>query len=205
MSKPLRFIPILLLSGGCASAPAPLEAQAPPAEGARESVMVPPGFGTLRQDEVTIQLRSDALLIKVTPLDEALIRLLAPDTYQRLHALATSRRPEAARETGAEAPVLFLVSFFSYQPDVSFQPEDLQLQHRGRILRADAILPVTAGFGRQRLAQQENQSAIYAFDAEIDHAQPITVRYGFQQTDQWTSILPVLEVERAKVRARAGG
>jgi hypothetical protein len=113
-----------------------------------------------------------------------------------------SRRAEGAREANAEAPQLFLVSFFSYQPEVAFQPEDLQVTYQGRIMRAAAILPVTGGFGRQRLAQQVSQSAIYAFDERIDYAQPFVVRYGFDQSDEWLRILPKLEVERAKVRAR---
>jgi len=44
---------------------------------------------------------------------------------------------------GVAAPQLFLVSFFSYEPDVSFQPEDLQLSYQGRLLRPLAIVPVT--------------------------------------------------------------
>ena len=90
----------------------------------------------------------------------------------------------------------------SYEQDVAFIPEDLQLTHQGRLMRATRVLPVTGGFGRQRLAQQENQSAIYVFDERIDYEQPITVRYGLLESGEWTQIVPKLEVERAKVRAR---
>ncbi len=200
---------MVVLLAGCATGSVPPAQDASPREGGEamqekraETDLVAPGYGTLRQDAFTVSLRSGALLIKATPLDEGVIRLLAPDTYDRLHALADSRRAEAAREARAEAPHLFLVSFFSYQPDVAFQPEDLQITYQGRIMRAAAILPVTGGFGRQRLAQQESQSAIYAFDERIDYAQPFVVRYGFDQSDEWLRILPKLEVERAKVRAR---
>src|SRR4051794_4908289 len=48
---------------------------------------VPIGFGSMKQDEVTLAIRTGALLVKVTPLQENIIRLLAPDTYRRLHAL----------------------------------------------------------------------------------------------------------------------
>lgn len=203
MSRMLALAAGVAAVAGCASAPADAGAQAQPTGGAaQQPSLIPAGLGTLRQDEVTVQIRSGALLIKATPLDEGVIRLLAPDTYDRLHALADSRRAEAARQANAETPELFLVSFFSYQPDVAFQPEDLQITYQGRIMRAAAILPVTGGFGRQRLAQQESQSAIYAFDERIDYAQPFVVRYGFDQSDEWLRILPKLEVERAKVRAR---
>ena len=162
--------------------------------------LVPAGYGTLRQDEFTVVLRSGSLLVKVTPLAEAVIRLAAPDTYERLHALAESRRPAA----GSGPVELFLVSFFSYQPDVPFQPEDLQLLHQGRLLRAESVIPLTPGWGRQRLAQQETQSAVYVFSAGIDYELPLVVRYGFEQSDEWARIIQRLEVERAKVRARAG-
>lgn len=54
----------------------------------RQEALVPAGFGTLKQDQFTVSLRSGPLLLKVTPLDESVIRLSAPDTYQKLHSLA---------------------------------------------------------------------------------------------------------------------
>ncbi|MGH7465494.1 MAG: hypothetical protein ACREK1_09990, partial [Longimicrobiales bacterium] len=57
-------------------------------------------------------------------------------------------------------------------------------------------------WGRQRLDQQETQTAIYAFDAEIDFAQVLTVRYGAQQSDEWRQILVKLENERGRIRSR---
>src|SRR5690606_14581276 len=142
------------------------------------------------------------LLIKVTPLTESVIRLAAPDTYDRLHALAESRRSEAAAATLGVEPELFLVSFFSYEPNVEFQPEDLQLVQRGRLLRARTVLPVTPGWGKQRLQQQETQIAVYAFGEPIDYEQLLVVRYGLEESGGWDRIIRVLEVERAKVRAR---
>jgi hypothetical protein len=201
MRSRIALPPVVFAVLGCASAPESAQAQSSPPQQAQ---LVPAGLGTLRQDEVTISLRDGPLLIKVTPLTEAVIRLLAPDTYDRLHALAASRQAEAGRASSMDDPELFLVSFFSYQPDIAFTPEDLQLTYQGRILRPAAVLPVTGGWGRQRLAQQENQSAIYAFDQTIDYNQPFTVRYGAGQSDEWVRIVPKLEVERSKVRARAG-
>ncbi len=174
-------------------------AKAPPQAGA----LVPPGFGTLKQDAFTVSLRSGSLLVKVTPLTESVIRLAAPDTYTRLHALAESVRAEAARRVPGGTLQLFLVSLFSYQPDVPFQPEDLQLVATGRTLRPAAILPRTAGWGKQRLGQQEAQAAVYVFDGAIDYGQPLTVRNGMDQSDAWSDIIPVLDEERGKVVARA--
>lgn len=169
--------------------------------GADTRTLVPTGYGTLRQDDATVSIRSGPVLVKVTPLDEGIIRLLAPDTYTRLNALRESRRAEAeaASMRGVD---LFLVSFFSYQPDVVFQPEDVQLLHQSRSLRPAAILPVTGGWGRQRLAQQETQTALYAFEQPVDYEQAITVRYGSVESDEWRQVIARLETERAKVLSR---
>jgi len=203
----LAFLAACASPGGEApAAPVPGAARAPVRAQAEQQApqdLVPPGFGTLRQDEFTMSLRSGALLVKVTPLAEEVIRLAAPDTYQRLHALAESRREAAAAASFGDAPALFLVAFFSYEPDVTFQPEDVQLTHQGRLLRPVTILPVTPGWGKQRLQQQETQSAIYAFESGIDYKLPLVLRYGMEETDVWARILEQLEVERAKVRSRA--
>ena len=163
---------------------------------------VQPGFGTLKQDEFTLGIRSGALLVKVTPLDESVIRLAAPDTYARLHALAESRRAQAEQRTGSKAPELFMVSFFSYQPDVTFQPEDLQLDYNGKLLRPAAILPITPNWGANRMGQQEMSAAVYAFTDVIDFEQPLTAKYGMDQNDSWSKIVPVLQVERNKILSK---
>lgn len=193
----------IVASAACASGPGtPATAQTPPASGntsARDTL--PIGFGTLKQDEITVSIRTGALLVKVTPLNESVIRLTAPDTYRRLHALAESRREEATRGIGERE--LFLVSFFSYQPDVTFQPEDVQLSHQGRSLRPEAIVPLTAGWGQQRMQQQENQTAIYAVQGPIDFDQDLLVRYGQSETDMWRGFVAKLQAERVKVKTRA--
>ncbi|MCI0435834.1 MAG: hypothetical protein L0271_19660 [Gemmatimonadetes bacterium] len=173
--------------------------------GEAQDTLIPAGYGTLKQDEVTVALRSGPLLIKVTPLDEGIIRTLSPDTYQRLHTLAGTRGAEAASAALGAKPALFMVSFFSYEADVEYVAENLQLSHRGRLLNPVAVMPVTPAFGRQQLAQQETQVGIYAFDEAIDYRLPIIVRYGAEESSAWNSIIPKLEVERAKIRARASG
>ena len=177
------------------------KASASPSDSAQKALL-PTGFGTLKQDEFTMGIRSGALLVKVTPLNERVIRTAAPDTYNRLHALAESRRAMATDRTGGKTPELFLVSFFSYQPDVTFQPEDVQIEYNGRLLRPGAIIPVTASWGKGRMDQQETQAAVYAFTEPMDFEQPIVVHYGMDQNGEWQQIIPKLEVERAKILSR---
>jgi hypothetical protein len=189
-----------LIGVGCASTPRPTQAQSiePDSVGAE----IPVGLGTLKQDEFTMGLRSGALLVKVTPLDESVIRLAAPDTYTRLHALRDSRWADARTRTSSEDPELFLVSFFSYEPDVTFQPEDLQIEHQGRLLRASAILPLTPTWGKARLNQQEIATAVYALSEPFNFDLPIVVRYGMDENADWQRIIPQLQVERGKITAR---
>jgi len=113
-----------------------------------ESLPVPTGYGTLLQDQISLRLQSGDLLIKVTPLDEGIIRLTAPDTYERLRGLAAVHGPRAARTAMGNQATLFLVSLFSYQPDVTYEPEDLLLVNRGLRLRPLGIAPITPGSAR---------------------------------------------------------
>ncbi|HKC81125.1 MAG TPA: hypothetical protein VKB91_08005, partial [Gemmatimonadaceae bacterium] len=65
------------------------------------------------------------------------------------------------------------------------------------------VLPLSSGFGEQRLRQRETQSAIYLFDENIDLDQPLSVTFQNVRNDTWEQILTRVERERALVRARA--
>ena len=195
-------IALAIAAVGCAGTPQPTQAQSPSSQDTSK-VEVPVGLGTLKQDEFTMGLRSENLLVKVTPLHESVIRLAAPDTYNRLHSLRGSRAEEARARTNSETPEFFLVSFFSYQPDVTFQPEDLQIEHQGRLMRAATILPLTPTWGKGRLNQQEVATAVYVFEDAFNYELPIVVRYGMSDNGDWQRIIPRLQVERGKVSGRA--
>lgn len=166
--------------------------------------LVPPGLGTLLQDQVTLRIQEGQLLIKVTPLEEWVIRLTAPDTYARLAGLARTHGPRAAR--GDPYPSLFLVSLFSYSPDVTYEPEDLLLVNRGLRYRPRGIAPVTPSWGTQRLGQQEARMAVYAFEGGMDLEADLVVEYRELRNEVWRDrILPLLKAEESKVRARTRG
>ena len=118
-------------------------------------------------------------------------------------------RPEvviSALHTESEGAALFLVSFFSREPNVEYRPDEIRISHRGRIQRPAGIVPLTTGWGRQLLQPQQTQSAIYAFEPPFDYQLPLTIRYGLLQNDEWNqSIVPKLEEERTRVISRAGG
>ncbi|MEX0935423.1 MAG: hypothetical protein WD013_00875, partial [Gemmatimonadota bacterium] len=84
---------------------------------------LPTGLGTLRQDDISITLRRGDLQIRVTPLEESITRLTAPDTYERLSALERGHQDIFRETTGSAVPFqLFLVSLFSESTEVAFEP-----------------------------------------------------------------------------------
>ena len=167
---------------------------------------VPPGYGTLRQDEIAIRLEMQGLIVRAIPLDENLIRLLTPDSYRALRELQESNKQAIAtvtRRTGGRLPDLWYVSFYGVEPDVHFSPMELVITSSGRDFRALEVIPLSSGFGEQRLRQRETQSALYLFDEEIDLDQPLSVAFQNVRSDAWEQILTRIERERALVRARA--
>jgi len=159
----------------------------------------PPGFGTLRQEEVSISLTSGDLRLMVTPLAESVTLVTAPDTYQRLSSLAASYGASAG------TPHLFLVSFFTAQADIAFVPEEVQMIARGLRMLPIGIAPITPGWGQRRVLQRQTELAVYAFPSDVDLESELVLVYGFDQTSSWSGILPRIHAERARARARASG
>lgn len=190
---------ILVLVSGCGGAGSGIgQSPAPTA-----ATLVPPGYGTLTQAQFTLELASGALQIQVTPLAESVIRLAAPDTYQRLTGLSASAG-ESLRSRAREDSLLFLVSMFSRDPTITYEPENLHIVNGGLRYRPTAIEAVTPGWGGQRLRQEEPQLAVYAFDPGIELEISLTVEYENARDTSWPTILNQLELERARVRARIG-
>ena len=201
---------VLLLSVACAGGTTTAAGQqggnAPITDDTTGRANVPVGFGTLRQDEIAIRLELQGLIVRAIPLDENLIRLLTPDSYRALRELQESNKQSIAavtRRTGGRAPDLWYVSFYGVEPDVHFSPMELVITSGGRDFRSLEVLPLSSGFGEQRLRQRETQSAIYLFDENIDLDQPLSVTFQNVRNDMWEQILTRVERERALVRARA--
>lgn len=162
-------------------------------------VLPPAGYGTLRLAEISISLVSGDLEIMVTPLDETIIRVAAPDTYRRMSAMA-----DAYRASAPPGSSLFLVSFYSEQADVRFVPEEVQLISRGLRLRPGTITPIATTWGRRRLRQRQTETAIYSFVGTVDLESDLALVYGLDQTRVWSATLQRIQLERARARARAG-
>ena len=188
---------------GCAPMPS-TQVASPDGPLNEEALLVPPGFGSLRQDEITLTLNSGNVQVKVTPLAEWAIRLTAPDTYRRLSGLARLNRSELNDRGGEGEAALFLVSFYSSMQGESFQPEDVYIENRSRRYRPRTIRPVTGDWGTGRLTQLSPQTAVYAYESRIDLTLDLSAEYrGVRNTD-WTFIFQRLQAESARARTRAG-
>lgn len=166
----------------------------------------PAGFGSLRQDQVSVFLSTPSLSVRVLPLDERVIRLLAPDTYSSLLQLKRSRAADiaaAARRAGIDSATAFVVTFFGLQPDTRFDPDQLYLSSQNTFFRPVGVVPLTPRWSEGMLGQREQAIAIYLFEPSIPILQPFTLFYGDQRSDAWESSLRALDSERARVLARA--
>ncbi|UCC23902.1 MAG: hypothetical protein JSU98_09180 [Gemmatimonadales bacterium] len=186
-------------AGGCA-APYPEgggPAGAPTAGDAGEATPAARATqGSLRQEEITIELRSGVVQVRLTPLDSGIVRLTAPDTRRRLESLTS---------LAAGDGVAFLVSVFTEEPGgAPFEPGSVSLENRGRVFRPVRVRALTTGWGT-RLAQQRAEQAVYLFSPEVDLEMPLVVEVAGARSGAWSSILPRIDAERARVRARSGG
>ncbi|TVR65421.1 MAG: hypothetical protein EA422_04270 [Gemmatimonadales bacterium] len=159
--------------------------------------------GSLRQSEISMYLRRGDLQLRVTPLAGDIIRTTAPDTHERLEALASGHQAIFQDQMGATAAFqLFLVAVHSESVETAFEPEDLNMVSRGLRYRPLAIRPVTPRWSRHRVAPRETLMAIYAFPAELDlESGGLEVEYREVRDRSWERIFPRIQVERG----RSGG
>jgi len=205
----MRRLAALAVAGGIACAPPSGMngvVSAPVIEDSTTRAGIPAGFGSLRQDEIAIRLEPQGLIVRAIPLDETVIRLLTPDSYRALRDLEESNRRSIegiARRSGGRAPALWYVSFYGLEENVRFSPMELVITSGGQDFRPIDVIPLSTGFGEQRLKQRETQSAVYVYPGDIDVDHPLVVSFQGQQSVIWEQLLQRIERERALVKARA--
>lgn len=200
---------LLLASAGCGGAPG--GAPAPARSAASDTAgldLVPPGYGSLRQEDVAVSLQAGGALVRLIPLDEQVIRLLSPDSYRALRGLEESERSRIdrlAQRYGLRERNVWYVTYYGLEPSARFSPMEVRITSAGREFQPLDVIPLSAGFGAQRVGQREMQSALFVFDDGLDPMQPLTVTVQGVRNDSWGGTLRVLDRERALVRSRAAG
>jgi hypothetical protein len=168
---------------------------------------LPPGYGTLSQNDLALRVKNDELEIRFVPLDLRVTRLLAPDAYQSLLGLVeTNRRgiDSVASRGGVSQPGLALVSFFGLRPDVRFDPQTLTLLIRNRVFRPLGTIPLTPRFTSGQLGVRDQVSAIYVFEESLPVDDSFLLSYGALTSDDWQNKQSMLGRERARVAGRVG-
>lgn len=167
---------------------------------------VPPGFGSLRRDDIVLRFATDQLQLQILPLDERVIRLLAPDTYRSLAQLIQSRQrdiTDAASRAGLTGWTLVMVTFYGQAPGARFTPEDVQIQSRGQLFRPEAVVPLSPTWNTLQLDQRQQAVAIYLYDEGISWFEDLSASYQSSPPASWSRSLQLLQRERARVQARA--
>ena len=174
--------------------------------GARAQDTLPVGFGTLQRSDIVISFSTGPLQIQILPLDESVIRLLAPDTYASLTQLIRQRQSDIddqARQAGVRNPTLVMVTFFGTVSQARFVPEDINLTSRGRLFRPVGIVPLSPQWGGQQLDARQQATAIYLFENGIAFGEALTASYEGLTNDSWSKAVQKLNVERMRVLGRA--
>jgi hypothetical protein len=169
---------------------------------------LPPGYGSLTQNDLALRVENDDIEIRFIPLDPRILPLLAKDAYQSLRTLLDNNRrgiDSVASQAGLAQPGLALVSFFGRRPDARFDPQTLTLTIRNRIFRPLGQLPLSPKFTSQQLGVRDQASAIYLFEEEIPVDDSFTLSYGTLTSDDWQNKQQLLNRERARVSARSRG
>jgi len=207
----------LIVAAACGGSATPSSSQPTPQVPARvsrdsaSSTLIPPNLGTLHQEDVAITIQQTAIRITAIPLDESVIRTLAPDSYRTLHATLENRRQQIMQRAsvrGIRDPRVWYVTFTGLVPDARFVPTDITVTSGGREFRPVDVVPLTSGFSEQRVQPRETQRGLLIFDEALDVSQPIAVTIGADRNTEWStdrsdSILSRIDAERAQIRARA--
>lgn len=211
---------MLAMAAAACGAPAASTAQPQPTplatrvtRDSTSAALVPVGYGTLRQEDIAITLQQNGVRVSAIPLDEAVIRTLAPDSYRTLRATLDSKRPlimQRASLRGIREPRVWYVTFLGLVPDARFIPTDITVTSGGREYRPVDVIGLSNGFAEQRLQPRETQRGLLVFDESLDVSQPVVVIMGSERNTDWStdrsdSILSRVEAERAQIRARATG
>ena len=196
------MVALLAACGGRAATQQPPAPPAHPAPGSE----VPVGYGTLRRDDIVVQLNASQVQVQVLPLEEGIIRLLRPDAYQALSNLIQSKRAaidDAARRVGVSNPTLVMVTFRGLVPQARFQPEELNIGNRGQLFRPIGVVPLSTAWSSYQLEAREQAAAIYLFESNISFRERVLIGFQGMVSDSWSRTLALVDRERTSVLVRA--
>jgi hypothetical protein len=165
----------------------------------------PIGFGTLNQDDIVVSLRLEDLEIRIVPLDERVLRLLAPDAYASLHGILQSRSAEIdtiSRRNGVAVPGILFVTFFARRSGARFDPQNLNVVIRNQLYRPIGVVRYSSNFNSQQLEVRQQASGLFLFEETLPVFEPFSISYGTVSSDAWEGKLTRIQRERTRVMGR---
>ncbi|HET9134541.1 MAG TPA: hypothetical protein VFN90_09570 [Gemmatimonadales bacterium] len=202
--RPTSCLVAAIALAACGPRQAP--AQVAPVADTAQAGLLPKGFGILSQDFLTLGMRSVTLEIQLVPLDERVLRLLAPDAYEGLSRIQGRYRAQIdsiAMRAGVREPGVALVTFFGRAPNTRFDPLLLSMVQRNRLFRPIGFVPMSARFTAQVLDTREQAGALVIFEVPFPVFEPFSFSYLEATTDDWERKVPRIETERARILSRA--
>jgi hypothetical protein len=169
--------------------------------------LLPPGYGTLDLNTITMVMQTSVLEIRFVPLDKRVMRLAKPSVDSAMDQLVArfkTQIQDAADRAGVSTPGLAMVTFYATQGGSQFTPQDLRVVTPGREFAPIGILPFNSNFNSGQLQLRQQASALYVFEQTLPVETSFGIGYGpTSSPDAWTPVLETLNREKSRVQARA--
>lgn len=101
---------------------------------------------------------------------------------------AAERSAIVADRVSVQQPSLWYISYFGSQPAAKYAARDMHIGSGAREFTPLEVFPLTAGFGAERVAQCDVQSALYVFHEGIDSNQPLTMTIESVTSTVWRAL-----------------
>ena len=155
------------------------------------------GTGILETDDISIILEGEGVWIRITPIDDSILKYCTDDTRTMYNSILKSHNKEIPEDLTGKT---FLVLFQGRkEPETYFEPTELEILHQGNRFRPVKIIPHTSTFDKRVLKfYGPSEMAIYIFPPEIDLEFPMTFKYRSLENSDWEQILERVKDAKAK-------
>jgi hypothetical protein len=177
-----------------------------------DTLTLPPaGYGRLSQEDLSLDVRTDNLLIRVQPIHPVTLRVMPRDAHDRMTALLRANETaieDGVRRSGFSDAGIALITIYGTGDRTGFSPAEIVFTGPRGILRAAQIIPLTPDWESHFVETRRTERAFFVLDAPLNILETFTATYRATSTAEWGSRrLRLLEDEllRAKGRAAADG
>lgn len=157
--------------------------------------------GTLDNDDITIRIRTDRMIIDLTTLSPEILQYATEDLQQTFERILENHLDELSGRMEDYRP--FLVIYRAQNEEARYEPFELNIQAEGSLYRPAEIIPITANFHRWVLGPLEISQALYFYDRSIDLRASLLFEYlRWENSTGWTRV--IARWEQAQARFRKG-